>query len=98
MAGPLSLGAKILGGLDQAGSKNLLPEPIYRHARRQGILPRHEPAGKTEAILGCIFGQRRHESRGISWTRFAFLVIFATLEDIGRPRLTQLFRSQASRH
>ena len=43
-------GAKIFARAGQAIAKEMLPYPINRHARRQGILPRHDPVGQVEAI------------------------------------------------
>ncbi len=49
---PLSLYAKIFGGLHNADAEELLPETIHDHARRERLIFGYEPFGQGEAILG----------------------------------------------
>ena len=46
--GSLPLGAEVIGGWDQSPAEVLLPDPIYGHARRQGVFGRDQPACEIE--------------------------------------------------
>ena len=86
----LALRAEILRRFHQPGAENFLPETIHRHARRERIFRRDEPAREAEPVLRSIRRHRvqRTESRGRD--RFAHLVIRAAHQDV-RHRLARLF-------
>ena len=54
MAGPVALVAEVLGGLDDAGAEELLPQAVDGDAREQRVRRRDEPVCEAEAVLAEI--------------------------------------------
>ena len=58
----IALGAEIIGGLDQTGAEELLPEPIHLDTSSERVLRTDEPVGEIAGVgsgppePGDIFG------------------------------------------
>ena len=48
----LSLEAEVLGGFDEAGAEDLLPEAVHGDAGEEGMIRVEEPVGEAEAVIG----------------------------------------------
>ncbi len=98
----LPTNSKVVGGANQAGSEQLFPKVVYRHARRQGIIRRDQPFGKVEPICGACrmaAGKRRQDLQSVRQNgRISQrLEEFSATQHVSRSRLLESFREHASR-
>src|SRR5262249_29979652 len=92
MARPRAVDAKIIGSLDEAPAKMVLPDPIDQYAGSQGMLALVEPMSQRRSRLLGIRSKLgrllRHEgARSTQSNQASFLVGVAALEHMDRRTL-----------
>ena len=86
--GPFTLRADVAGSFHETGAKELLPEAIHGHARRERMFGADEPPCEIEAIGGrTAGGQRRQHMRHAGRHRVAALIVLAAFENESAPGL-----------
>ena len=98
MAGGLTLGTEVVGGLHQADAKELLPESVYLDASGQWMIGRSEPAGEIDAVTIWVLRQSREDCGCVAGDLFSRLVVQSALHDEAVATLWEVCHHQGGGH
>ena len=92
--------AEVFVGLHEPGAEELLPEPVGRHASREGMLLRHEPRREIEprGRLALRQTERREERRRAAGHLLARLVVGSPQHHEAVSHLRQIVEDEAARN